>query len=256
MKVKQIPLVTFLLLSACSAYSQNDTTKKEIFFKGAVSVTNNGFSFIPTFTLGKPAAIIDISVIGRRFSFEPQFRFNLEDVQPWSFIFIWRYKFILREKFNVSAGAHLPAINFRLVDIQNNGVQSKQTVTQRFLPFEFMSTYFLSKNTSIGMYYLWGRALEDGYRPKQGHFLSLRANMSRISLSKKTFLRFNPQTYYLKQDHRDGIFVGGSLSLMRSPLPISLSGIVNKAVRTNIIVKDFDWNISLVYAFNNTLQKQ
>ncbi len=44
-------------------------------FGGAVTITNNGISFIPNFTLGKPAAIFDLSVGKRNLSFEPQFRF-------------------------------------------------------------------------------------------------------------------------------------------------------------------------------------
>jgi len=38
------------------------------------------------FTLGKPAAIFDLSVGNERLAFEPQFRFSLEG-KPWSFIF-------------------------------------------------------------------------------------------------------------------------------------------------------------------------
>ena len=51
-------------------------------------------------------------------SFEPQFRYALEG-KPWSFIFIYRYKFIDRDRFSLKVGAHAPAIIF-----------STQTVTQ------------------------------------------------------------------------------------------------------------------------------
>lgn len=98
------------------SFSQNsDSTREVINFKSAVSVTNNGFSFIPSFTLGKPATVVDLSVGGKRFSFEPQFRFNLQDVQPWSFVFIWRYKVINTQRFQVSMGTHLPALAFRTI---------------------------------------------------------------------------------------------------------------------------------------------
>lgn len=55
-----------------------DTPERVYHFNGTVSVTNNGFSFIPLFSLGKPAAVVNLSVGGNRFSFDPQFRFDLD----------------------------------------------------------------------------------------------------------------------------------------------------------------------------------
>nr|MBP6073208.1 hypothetical protein [Flavobacterium sp.]MBP6100608.1 hypothetical protein [Flavobacterium sp.] len=62
-------------------------------FSGGITVTNNGISLLPTFTLGKPAAIFDFAVKSKRWSFEPQLRFSLEG-KPWSFVFWGRYKVI------------------------------------------------------------------------------------------------------------------------------------------------------------------
>ncbi|MCU0339256.1 MAG: hypothetical protein MUE30_05180, partial [Spirosomaceae bacterium] len=78
------------------SFSQTtDSTAQIINFKSTTSITNNGFSFIPAFSLGRPAAIFNLNINGgKRFSFEPEFRFALEDGRPWSFIFIWRYKLI------------------------------------------------------------------------------------------------------------------------------------------------------------------
>jgi hypothetical protein len=52
-------------------------------FNGSASITNNGISVIPTFSLGKPASIIELNAGGDRLTFEPQFRVSLEG-QPWS----------------------------------------------------------------------------------------------------------------------------------------------------------------------------
>lgn len=63
-----IQLVLFFIILNLSYYSfsQNtDGTKVTSNFGGAITVTNNGISFIPTFSLGKPAAIFDMSV-GRK----------------------------------------------------------------------------------------------------------------------------------------------------------------------------------------------
>ena len=75
-----------------------------------MTVTNNGISFIPSFNLGKPAAIFDLTMGGKKLSFEPQFRFALEG-KPWSILFWWRYKLLNTDKFQIGLGAH-PALSF------------------------------------------------------------------------------------------------------------------------------------------------
>ena len=58
---------------------------------GALTVTTKGISTVPSFTLGKPAAILDISIVRGGLSFEPQFRMGL-DGKPWAFLFWGRYR--------------------------------------------------------------------------------------------------------------------------------------------------------------------
>jgi hypothetical protein len=80
-------LLWVLLLFNHLAFSQEaDSTKAVYHFGGAVTVTNNGISLLPTFSLDKPAVMFDMSVGGKKLSFEPQFRFSLEG-KPWAFIF-------------------------------------------------------------------------------------------------------------------------------------------------------------------------
>ena len=50
-----------------------DSAKHRTVVTGGISITNKGISAIPTFTLGKPAAIVDLTVRKQRASFEPQF---------------------------------------------------------------------------------------------------------------------------------------------------------------------------------------
>jgi len=60
------------------ANAQEAKALKAYHFNGNISVTNNGFSFIPTFSLSKPTTIVDLSVGGKKFSFDPQFRFDFD----------------------------------------------------------------------------------------------------------------------------------------------------------------------------------
>jgi hypothetical protein len=83
-KNKVLLIYVFLLLShfsfsqtADSAKQKADSIKRISHFSGSVSVTNNGISIVPTFSLGKPAAIFMLSARKNRFSFDPDLRFSL-----------------------------------------------------------------------------------------------------------------------------------------------------------------------------------
>jgi hypothetical protein len=169
-----------------------DSTKSIYHMNGDVSVTNNGFSFIPSFSLGKPAMIADLSIGGNRFSFDPQFRFDLEGFKPWSFIFIWRYKLIQTDRFQMKAGVHLPALAFSEKTILTNGVTMEQVVPYRFITPELMPTCILSRNISIGIYYIYGIGLEKADQTKQTHFISLRGSFSNVHLTEQFYLNWNP----------------------------------------------------------------
>jgi hypothetical protein len=241
-------LFLILLNLSSVAFSQETDIPKVIsHFGGAVTLTNNGISFIPTFNLGKPAAIFDLSMGRKKLSFEPQFRFALEG-KPWSFLFWWRYQLLNTDKFKVSLGAH-PAISFREKTFVVDGIPKDYTTIQRYVAGELAPNYFLSKNISVGIYYLYSYCLEQDV-VKNTNFLAARINFLNIRLTKQYFLRFNPQIYYLKLDADDGFYFSEALTLARKNFPVTISSIINKAIHTEIQSKDFLWNISLIYSFN------
>ena len=211
-------------------------------------MTNNGISFIPTFSLGKPAVVFDMSV-GRKLSFEPQFRFALEG-KPWSFVFWWRYKLVKTNKFSVGVGAH-PAILFRtMINDTISTLPHEYLRAQRNVAAEISPNYFVGKNVSIGVYYLYGYCLED-YSIKNTHYLTLNAGFSNIRLPGQFFLKFNPQVYYLYLDKEDGFYVSSVVTVANRKFPLSVSALVNKVIKTNIKAsKDFVWNVTLTYFFN------
>lgn len=255
--VKKTGLLITFFHFALSTYAQNqDSSKQVLNISGAASVTNNGFSFIPSFSLGKPAAIFNFNVNGgKRLSFEPEFRFALEGLKPWSFIFIWRYKVIDSEKFKLNIGTHLPAIAFRTVSVSKNDQTLNVIQAQRFLPvLELMPNYVVSKNTSVGLFYLYGHSLETD-ATQNTHFVSLRANFSNIKLGEQFSLRFNPQVFYLKSDAKDGFYVASNLTLAKKNFPFSVSSIINKAIETDIAGKSLNWNISLAYNFSSHFKR-
>jgi hypothetical protein len=239
----------FLLVSAVSA---QDTIRPILNIKGAVSLTNNGFSFIPSFSLGKPATILNLNINGgKRFSFEPEFRFSITDAKPWSFIFIWRYKVINKPKFQLTAGTHLPAIPFRTVKYRNTyDIEHETLASYRFLPFELTPQWNIKKNVNISVFYLHSWGFGDATRTT--NFASLRGNFTHIPLSDKYFLRWSPQFFYLQLDDKDGFYVASNLTLAKKNSPFSLTTMLNKPLKTDIGGKVFDWNISVNYAFGKS----
>lgn len=95
-------LILFFLFITINTYSQESL----INISGNISVTNNGISLVPSFSLEKPASIINLNFSSNKLSFEPDLRFSLEG-KPWSFLFWWRYKVTNNNsRFNLRIGAN------------------------------------------------------------------------------------------------------------------------------------------------------
>ncbi|MEI6274995.1 MAG: hypothetical protein WCP08_03345 [Prolixibacteraceae bacterium] len=254
-KTTRWALCAVLLCLTLNAFSQKtESTGTPMNISGAASVTNNGISFIPTFSLGKPAAIFDLSVGNDRLSFDPQFRFSLEG-KPWSFIFWGRYKLLKDNKFTLNLGTHL-GLPFSSATTKVNGITAEYISVRRYLAGELVPNYRLSKDVSIGIYYLYSRGIDDG-TTKNTHFLTLNTRISNIRMTNQFYLNFVPQVYYLKMDKQDGIYFTSTLTLANRNLPLSISGVINKIIETDITAsKNFVWNLSLIYTFRNRYVKQ
>lgn len=246
MKLKML-LVLLGLLCATSSFAQRDST---FFFRADLSTTNNGFSIIPAFTLGDPAAFLDMRMGNKRMSFEPLFRFSLEG-RPWSFVFIYRYKAIVKPRFQLSLGGHLPALNFVTNTVMINGIEEKLSVARRFLAAEVIPTYKISNRSSMSLIFLRGHAFQN-HGVQNSVFLSLVGNFNKITLVGNAYVNFSPQVFYLKIDADEGFYVNATTTLGIRGFPFTISSIVNKAIESEIPAKDFDWNVSLIY----TLDKQ
>ena len=151
--------VLFLICFTLVSFSQNtDSIKVASRFSGAVTVTTKGISMVPNLSLGKPAAILDVSMGKRKLSFEPSFRFALEG-KPWSFLFWWRYKLLQTDNLQISLGFH-PALSFKTYSFLVDGVTEEHMVVRRYLAGELAPSYFLNKNISIGPYLLYSYGVE------------------------------------------------------------------------------------------------
>ena len=252
--IKKALLFSALINFTHLSFSQSiDSTELISHFGGAVSITNNGISLLPNFSLDKPAVIFNMSV-GRRLSFDPQFRFSLEG-KPWTFLFWWRYKVLKTEKLQINVGAH-PAIIFSPTTSSINGISEEVLESKRYLAGDISPDYLLTKNISVGMYYLYSHGLDAG-TTRNVHFITINSKFSNIRLFGQFYMNFHPQIYYLRMDEDDGYYVTSTLTLFRENFPVSISGIMNKIIRTDIPgSKDFVWNVSLIYSFNKEYVKK
>ena len=253
--IMKMSFLLLLVLFTKPSHSQVDTLRKTIrYFSGNLSITNNGISVIPTFTLGKPAGIFNIALGNNRLSFEPELRFSLEG-KPWSILLWWRYKIANGNRFKFNMGAH-PALVFRTTSTVTNGIQTNTIEAQRFLAAELSPNYFLTKNISIGLYYLYGHGIDDG-STKNTHFINFTSSFNNIKLTKQVLMRFSPQIYYLKMDKNDGVFFSSMLTLADKRFPFSISGFINKVIQTNISAsQNIVWNTTLTYSFQHSYLKQ
>ena len=225
-----------------------DSTKQETgFFSGAVTVTSKGLSTFPNLTLGKPAAILDLSMGSKKFRFEPIFRFALEG-KPWSFIFWCRYELMNSDKFQFKIGMH-PAYSFKTITVTQDGTTKEILRAQQYLAGELTPVFKVGKNISLGPYYIYARGLEKDI-VRNSNFVSFRVNFSNINLSEKYFMRLMAQAYYLKLDADDGFYVNTTFSLNRRNFPFSVSSTMNKTFESTIPGDDFLWNVNLTYSFN------
>lgn len=243
-------LLTLLLVCTITiSYSQNtDSTKKLLHFSGNALLTNNGISFIPTLSLGKPATIVSLSMGNKRLSFEPEFRFSME-AKPWAFLLWARYKIIDDKRFKLNAGTHL-GLSYSYPNLLINGVSTDIIQLKRYWASDLVPNYSINKNWTVGMYYLYSIGLDPG-TIGHTHFLTLNTNISHIPFTKELYFNFKPQVYYLKMDEQDGYFTSATVSLMKKNCPFSVASIFNQKIQSNIVTKDFVWNISLNYSFNH-----
>jgi len=110
--------------------------------------------------------------------------------------------------------------------------------------------YKVTKSISTGLYYLHANGI-DPNTTKSTNLVAVRASFSNIRLSEKFYMRINPQVYYLNMDGSDGFYFNSTLAIAMKNFPLSVSGLINQPIKTNISAgNEFLWNVSLVYAFN------
>jgi len=222
-------------------------TPPPVEMRGAVTVTNNGVSLIPSFTLGRPATIVDLTVQRGAASFEPQLRFGI-DGRPWSFLLWGRYQVVRGEKFTLTAGVH-PAFVFRTVHVPTPEGSASGTEVNRFVAGEMAPSYAVTDRVAVGGQYLYSRGLQ-AHRARQTQFAAAHVRVGGVPLGRSLALQVVPQIFYLKMDRRDGTYASATATVARRGVPVAVSAMVSTPLRSDIAGgRGAVWNVSLTYAF-------
>jgi hypothetical protein len=247
---KLLLITTLTLLLAMQVQAQESGSKQ---IGGVITATNNGVSIIPSFTLGRPALLFDLSLSGERFSFDPMLRFGM-DGKPWSFVFWGRYKAIKDKPFTLTVGAH-PAFIFSERLVKVNGQEKTMFVSQRFLAMEVAPMYKFSNRLSMGLYYLRGHGFNP-IPPDNSNFIALNTVISGVPVGGGFNMRINPQLFFLKVDDTSGTYITSNFTVTKPGFPIGFQGLVNQKIKSTIAGDDFIWNVGIMYLFSNTYQKK
>lgn len=251
-KHKTYLAVLLFVFTACfsqilTAQEKDSTIAKVSRFGGAVTIQSKGISTIPNLTLGEPAMVFDMSV-GRRLSFEPQFRFSLEG-KPWAMVFWFRYKVLNGNKLTMDARVNTSLSFKSYTDASFNPSQELIRAT-RYMAAALSPNYQFNKYLGTGMYLFYTRGIEK-YITQNTYMVSLRPSISNIPVTKNIKGRIGPEVYYLKMDDKDGVYLNATFLITKKDFPLSVSGLINKALKSNIQSEyNLLWNVGLIYSFN------
>ena len=148
------------------------------------------------------------------------------------------------------------SLNFNTISITANEVSDNILKASRTLTGDLTTSYYITKNISIGPYYMYIYGIERK-AIKSTHYLALRSGFSNIKLSDEFYMEFNPSVYFLNMDKNSGLYFNSTLAITKKYFPLSVSALINKTIHTDIpIGENFLWKISLIYTFNKKYVEQ
>lgn len=246
----------FVLLLFCSYLSfaqSEDSTQTPMVFSGNVGFTNNGFSIIPSFSLNAPAFVANLSIRKNKFSFEPDIRL-VPNAEKGGLIWWLRYRLVDHKKFGFRVGAHPAFTLIRRTDVED-GKTKEITEMLRFIAFEAVPSYQITKKWGISAMYLQGNGLQN-HGPQRTRVLFLNTSITNIDLGKNLSFNLFPSIYFLNTDGFTGNYLTATGSIAHKKWPFSLQSTINQTFKSNILNnKDFLWNVTLNYNFRKIYKK-
>jgi len=245
-------MVLFLMVNVSNslfAQDKDSPAPKINNFTAAVTIQSKGISTIPNLTLGKPAIIFDMK-LGRKLTFEPQFRFALEDGKPWAMVFWWRYYETVSNKLKVTYSTNY-SFSYKSIDsYTSTGISRNLIRTTRYLVGAVEPNFRINKHLGVGMYLFYNYGIES-FITKNTLMISFRPTISNIPITKNVVAMVAPEIYSLIMDKNNGVFFNSRFLISKKNFPLAISGLINKPLKSSIPSEyDFLWNVGLSYTFN------
>ena len=250
-RINRTLFLVFTLIIVNFSLSAQEAENRQM--SGTITATSNGISIIPSFSLGRPAVLFDLSMGGERLSFDPMLRFGM-DGKPWTFILWGRYKVIKDKRFSLTVGGH-PAFLFQEKEMIVDGKEEKAFIANRYLAAEVNTNYRITDKFSLGLYYLRGSGIQV-IAAKNSDFLALNAGFSDLKLAGDYHMNVNPQVFFLQVDENSGFYTNTALTLKKTDFPFQLQTFFNQKIKSTIPANDLVWNVSLIYKFENRYAKK
>lgn len=247
--LKVIPLLLMVSISH-SLFAQNEDSSapKINNFTAAVTIQSKGISTIPNLTLGKPAIVFDMK-LGRKLTFEPQFRFAL-DGKPWAMVFWWRYYETIGNKFKLTYHTNYSLSYKSINSYTSSGTSQNLIRATRYLVGAIEPNYRINKYIGVGMYLFYNYGIES-FITRNTYMVSFRPTFSNIPITKNVVVVIAPEIYSLIMDKNNGVFFNSRFLISKKNFPLAISGLINKPLKSTIPSEyDFLWNVGLSYTFN------
>lgn len=245
--------ISYFLFPNISFGQSADSTKNISTFSGSVGFTNNGFSIIPSFSLNAPAFVSSLSFSKNKFSFEPDIRL-VPNAEKGGLIWWLRYRLVDNKKFSFRVGAHPAFTLIRRTDVED-GQTKEITEMLRFLAFEAVPSYQITKKWDISAMYLQGHGLQN-HGPQLTRVLFLNTSITNLGLGKNLYFNVFPSIYFLNTDGFIGNYFTATASVNHKKWPFSLQTTINQTFKSDIPDnKDFMWNVTLNYNFRKIYKK-
>jgi hypothetical protein len=247
--LKLIALLLFAVVPGIVSAQDDDGLIKDKTsnFSYVVTVQTKGISTIPNLTLGKPAAIFDMK-LGRKLTFEPQFRFALSG-KPWAMVFWWRYNPTISKNLRLIFSTNY-SLSYKTITVSSSAGEPQDIIrTTRYLVGTLEPIYKVNNYIDIGTYIFYNYGIEK-FIARNTWMFSFRPGFS-IPVTKNITAKINPEIYYLKIDKTDGVYINARFSVTKKNFPLAITGLVNQPLNSDIPSEyDFLWNIGLSYTFN------
>ncbi|CAI8350388.1 MAG: hypothetical protein EVA41_03880 [Flavobacteriales bacterium] len=245
-------LLSLLILIPSLIFSQSN---EDFYINGNIKVDNNGVDWIPLYTLGEPALSGSFSIGNDRFSINPNFRYELDGLQPWAVDIIWNYKLKNKGKFNIDIGAFFPGASFQRIEVDEEKLPDiiiqpwVTTLTTTKLTYRF--------NDSFGLSFLY----YEGFNLKKvnddqfdgGRMFFLQPEIKQFNLTNKIKINWLPQLYtiHISADKSYyGFLAASTLQIGFKDFPLSIVNIVNQSIDFgNLTGKKFDYSFGINYFF-------